>query len=528
MGTLSDIRADHPLYHGRLRARSRDWPRSRLGHGSSTREELDVYTAQASLVWHRLAHAERQRRPEMMTPEPEAALTHQSADASPTKAFFVRMLTRDISLDDCILDLIDNSIDSAWQQAGTRPTAFAPGNLLSDFRVDISYDEQSFSIADNCGGISLDNAAEYAFTFGRKGDPHQAAQDAGDPAASDYSVGVYGIGMKRAIFKIGNDITITSTYAEGDEVDAFMVPISVPTWLADDKAHWDFDIEPAEALAEPGVAIKVRDLNEESRRRFSDPTYGHDLINDVLRRDYLLPLMQGLAITVNGDPVRYRPISLLSNENFSPLRETYTDGDVTVEIIAGMHAPPPDDNEPDTSRQDKNSGWYIVCNGRVVLAADRGASTGWGVKGFPRWHGQYSGFLGVVLFSAADPSLLPMTTTKRNVDVSSGVYQRAANRMLKPTRAWIDYTNARKSALDKAKQLEDSAKPVDAPNIAPSSTVRLPKISATRARVANVNYAVPLAKMKALSSALRDVGSYREVGLASFDFTYDAHVDDEE
>jgi len=34
------------------------------------------------------------------------------ANAFPRKRFFLEMFTRDISLEDCILDLIDNSIDS--------------------------------------------------------------------------------------------------------------------------------------------------------------------------------------------------------------------------------------------------------------------------------------------------------------------------------------------------------------------------------------------------------------------------------
>ena len=37
----------------------------------------------------------------------------KNADAMPTKDFFVRMITRDISLEDCILDLIDNCLDGA-------------------------------------------------------------------------------------------------------------------------------------------------------------------------------------------------------------------------------------------------------------------------------------------------------------------------------------------------------------------------------------------------------------------------------
>ena len=33
------------------------------------------------------------------------------ANAFPRKSFFVQMFTKDISLEDCVLDLIDNSID---------------------------------------------------------------------------------------------------------------------------------------------------------------------------------------------------------------------------------------------------------------------------------------------------------------------------------------------------------------------------------------------------------------------------------
>ena len=38
-------------------------------------------------------------------------MTEQMANAYPKKKFFVDMFTRDISLEDCLLDLIDNSID---------------------------------------------------------------------------------------------------------------------------------------------------------------------------------------------------------------------------------------------------------------------------------------------------------------------------------------------------------------------------------------------------------------------------------
>ena len=37
--------------------------------------------------------------------------------ADPTKDFFVKMITRDIDLQDCIFDLLDNAIDGARRSA---------------------------------------------------------------------------------------------------------------------------------------------------------------------------------------------------------------------------------------------------------------------------------------------------------------------------------------------------------------------------------------------------------------------------
>ena len=59
------------------------------------------------------------------------------AVANPTKEFFVRMLTRDITVDDCILDLIDNSVDGAWRTEGGRPTGLADNTDLSKYEIGV-------------------------------------------------------------------------------------------------------------------------------------------------------------------------------------------------------------------------------------------------------------------------------------------------------------------------------------------------------------------------------------------------------
>lgn len=457
------------------------------------------------------------------------------ADANPTKSFFVRMLTRDISLDDCVLDLVDNSIDGAWALSGDRPR-LEKSTRLQKYWVNISISPDHFRIQDNCGGITLENAQRYAFTFGRRdldgdgdgGEPRDAGESGYDHDAR-YSVGVYGIGMKRAIFKIGRSIRIRSTYATNGSVDSFKIPIEVGEWLADDAPSWDFPIESADDLDEAGVLIAIKDLAEETRNRFRDPTYLTSL-RRVLARDYLLPLMHGLTITVNDAAITYRPFELRQGADFAPMRDTYLDGQVTVEILAGMVAPPPDDASPDESAKvDATSGWYLLCNGRVILAADTSTLTGWGVE-LPRWHNQYSGFLGMALFTSEHPELLPMTTTKRGVDVSSAVYLRAREKMSRPAREWIDYTNARKQDLDSAKHREGDSEGLEVTEVPPSPKVRLPSLNRRSAeRPANINYARPVTRVRQLAAALDDINlTYRDVGLQSFEYAYKMLVDEDD
>src|SRR5205085_2866732 len=80
-------------------------------------------------------------------------------DASPTKEFFIDVLVRDIKLIDSIADLVDNCVDGARR---LRPTGD-----FSGLSIKISFDSHGFRIEDNCGGIPVDVARNYAFRFGR-------------------------------------------------------------------------------------------------------------------------------------------------------------------------------------------------------------------------------------------------------------------------------------------------------------------------------------------------------------------------
>lgn len=476
-----------------------------------------------------------------------------TANAKPTKAFFVRMLTRDISLEDCILDLVDNSVDAAWKTSGDTPSGLLESLSLAAFQVDILIGESEFSIVDNCGGLTFDEAVNTAFSFGRSDvdwerwdESDELAEETesvekaapepsenGQDGASSYMVGVYGIGMKRSIFKLGKVIDIFSTYEEADgSIGSFVVPIRVRDWLGGDRPDWDFDIDDAPPQDQPGVGIYVKDLNALAIERFRDASFVSGL-RRMMERDYPIPLMRGLNLLINGQRVEPSMPNFRVGADFAPMRETYDDDGVRVEIIAGMIAPPPEDDDPEEQSNRnaslyRRSGWYIACNGRVILAEDRTSNTVWGNGTIPRWHPQYLGFMGFAFFSALNSKLLPMTTTKRSVDPTSDVYRRALVRMAVATRDWIDYTNERKADLAAAQQRESEATGLRLAQVEPRARMSLPTVRRGPTS-ASVQYSVPIDRMRNLADAMGDINlSFREVGRRAFDYTYDHMVGEDE
>ncbi len=91
-----------------------------------------------------------------------------TAKAVPTKQFFVSMLTRDIKLEDAILDLIDNCLDGALRLADGDDVDY------EKHRIAIQLSSSKFSIEDDCGGIPRDVAINYAFKMGRDPDDERA------------------------------------------------------------------------------------------------------------------------------------------------------------------------------------------------------------------------------------------------------------------------------------------------------------------------------------------------------------------
>jgi len=179
----------------------------------------------------------------------------RTVHAEPTKEFFIYMITRDIELPRAILDLVDNCVDGA--------TALRSDGSFAGLCVTLQLEGDRFVVDDNCGGISSETARSYAFRFGR----------VTGAAALRHSIGQFGVGMKRALFKLGTKFAVESTTANS----RFLVRVDVGEWLK--VRSWDFAFEELDetpgmfADVLHGTRIEVTPLHDEIGAMFGQDTF---------------------------------------------------------------------------------------------------------------------------------------------------------------------------------------------------------------------------------------------------------------
>ncbi len=422
------------------------------------------------------------------------------------------MLTRDIGLDRAVLDLIDNSID------GARKLRPGPNADLEGLEIVVSLDGTSFEIRDNCGGIGIDLAHKYAFRIGR---PR-------DMPSTPSSVGQFGVGMKRALFKFAKKFEVHST----STTDRFSLVVDVDEWQ--ETNSWRFKFQTMERdlripLGETGTTVKVNELRPEVGARFALENFQNTL-RDAIQSTQQQYIDRKLRIVFQGRTLIATPWKLLRGQGLEPASKEEVisieaKANVFVRLFAGVGESKP-----------RQAGWSVVCNGRMVLDADQTSVTGWseladssGVV-IPKYHNQFSRFRGYVFFDSEDTSLLPWNTTKTGVDLDSPIYQKIRLSMIEAMRPVIDFLNE----LDREKDGEAENQPLTTA-IARAEAIGLREISrkgpfSRPTPPANpgpptisIQFRRPRDQVERLQVELA-ARSARDVGEKSFDLAYERYV----
>jgi hypothetical protein len=446
-------------------------------------------------------------------------------DARPEKRFFVDMLTRDIELAPAIIDLVDNSIDGAKR---IRPEE--ADDRFDGLSVQIRLEPEIFELLDTCGGFSREHAATYAFKFGR----HRNQQ----PTPGE--VGQFGVGMKRAIFKLGREFAVVSR----TNGDSWKVGVDVDWWLDEaEPDDWTFPIADAngDQLDAAGTLVRCTKLLPSATTRLGQQAFISRVLREIAMR-HALALQQGLVITVNGRELQPRPPSLLVSDALKPISytESLKDGqgqEVEMQIAAGLASADEGDEEADTDDPElftglDAAGWYVFCNGRALLFADRSRLTGWAEE-VPRFHPQFRSFRGYVYLSG-DSAAMPWTTAKTAVDEDSEIWEQTRKHIVDALRKSVTVMNRVKREVQQRppddRPLVSAVKgsrPAMLENLGERRAYDLPppppRIAANAKRIA---YSVPPNVFQQASEAM-ETDRPSEIGQRTFTYWMKREVDED-
>lgn len=379
----------------------------------------------------------------------ETAENTETITAFPTKRFFVGMFTRDIELDDAILDLLDNCVDGVQRTLRKRredagiiddETVIDPDSQSYEgFWAKIEFGKDFFRISDNCGGIPRDSEAF------RLGNPN-LEKDKGLA-----TIGFYGIGMKRAIFKMGRHCTVTTKHGN----KAYRVTIT-DEWLKDDR-EWELPVEDLNANDyEEGTVIEITDLNDPIVNRFDlekTEAFSDDFEKKVSTH-YSYIIHKKFTVKINETEIKPQFVEFQfsspeddpeGNRRIAPYIYVGSYNDVEIKLVCGFYRNLPTDTEVEDDLKGKNAtelaGWTIICNDRVVEYCNKGKLTGWGEAGVPKYHTQFISIAGIVRFYSTELEKLPLTTTKRGIDAGSDTFLTVKNIMREALKIFTAHTN---------------------------------------------------------------------------------------
>src|SRR5262249_10657817 len=138
-----------------------------------------------------------------------------------------------------------------------------------DIRLRLSSKE--VTISDTAGGISATDAENHVFRFGRATEATHVRD----------RLSVYGIGLKRAMFKLGRVIKIRSGHVQG----GFDLNVDVDKWELDPNQPWTFPITKRAPVpaTDCGTTIEITRLHEDAVRRLSDGVFAGQLRDRIAR-----------------------------------------------------------------------------------------------------------------------------------------------------------------------------------------------------------------------------------------------------
>jgi hypothetical protein len=307
-------------------------------------------------------------------------------DAVPSKRLFLSIIA-DYDLNKSICELIDNGFD-VWTRAGRK----------NDVNINVWLNEEqgTIRVEDDAGGLAR---SELRFIVG----PGQSGS-----SSTDETIGIFGVGTKRAVVALAEDVTITTRH---EAADTYQVEFD-ETWLNEDD--WELPLFTVETIPPRTTRVELQKL----RVKISDEAI--ELLRSHLGATYARFLTQpGVSLKLNGERITPRFFNNWSfPPNYEPRRytgkiETPKKRIVEVEVLAGLS----NESSPATGEY----GVYFYCNDRLVAPAMKSFDVGFtrGQAGLP--HPKIA-LTKVIVSLRGDAGEMPWSSSKSDISTKHHVF----------------------------------------------------------------------------------------------------------
>lgn len=271
-------------------------------------------------------------------------------NAVPSKRIFLSIIA-DYDLNRSICELIDNVLD-IWVKNGK-------SNQI-EITIELEKNQQIICVTDNAGGVMK---SELVFIVS----PGQTSN-----IPTDETIGIFGVGTKRAVVALAQDIKITTRYKKNK---TYLVEFD-DNWLKTED--WELPVYEVENISEGMTVIELQKLRTKITdetisilKKHLQATYARFLLNKNIIIKLNSELLKPIFFENWAFPLNYHPRKYIGDIM------TKDGGKVRAEIIAGLTRK--------SSPAGGEYGVYFYCNNRLIARGLKSYDVGFitGLAGKP-------------------------------------------------------------------------------------------------------------------------------------------------
>ena len=307
-------------------------------------------------------------------------------NAVPSKRLFLSIMA-DYDLNRSICELVDNALD-IWIKNKKKKQI--------DINITLEENQQLIIVSDNAGGIKK---SELHLIVG-------PGQTSNEPL--EETIGIFGVGTKRAVVFLSQDIKITTRYGTEKTHQVEFDDI----WL--ESENWElpvyevYDIKEGTNVVElHKLRVSITDEVIARVKKHLQATYARFLYNKkvkiTINQDELKPtVFEDWAYPPNYPPHRY--ITNLKSED---------GGEVSLEILGGLTL--------ESSPAGGEYGVYFYCNDRLVARALKTYEVGF-MKGLAGQPHPNKSLVRVIVSLKGPAKLMPWNSSKSGINTNHNIF----------------------------------------------------------------------------------------------------------